>query len=155
MKRDMTQLEEAHLAATYNLTDGYAHRPLHENERQVLDKLSELYDLVDRERLPELEKAYLQAFYGLGGQTYDEQKTKYLLLPNASISLEIVANFLRLNKLDLALIEPAFDNLANIFRRHEVPLASLADHHMEADDWDGILEQLKTRAICLVSPNNP
>ena len=34
------------------------------------------------------------------------------------MALEVVANYLRLKRSSMTLIEPAFDNLADIFHRH-------------------------------------
>src|SRR5260221_469543 len=138
MTKDLTQLEIPRLPETFNLTDGHAHRPLDKNEQAIIDKLAELFMSVEREQQPELEDAYLSAFYGLTGQTIDKNKTRYLFLPSASISLEIVANYLRLNKLSLALTEPCFDNLANIFIRHDISLESISDVHLEMENWGGL-----------------
>ena len=95
------------------------------------------------------------AFYALTRQKVDLEKTKFLFLPSASISLEIIGNYLRLKKYSLTLTEPCFDNLANIFKRHDVRLESLPDTCLGADNWDGRLDAVHTDAICIVSPNNP
>jgi aspartate/methionine/tyrosine aminotransferase len=75
----------------------------------------------------------------------------------ASMALEIVANHLRLNGLSLALIEPCFDNLADIFRRHRVPMRPVPDALLEADGdaLVGALADSDADAVCLVTPNNP
>ncbi|HSW99787.1 MAG TPA: aminotransferase class I/II-fold pyridoxal phosphate-dependent enzyme [Patescibacteria group bacterium] len=155
MIKDLTQLEIPRLPEIFNLTDGHAHRPLSEAERGITDKLSELFSSVDREQQPVLEDAYVTAFYALTHQTVDKDKTQYLFLPSASISLEIIANYVRLNKMSLALTEPCFDNLANIFMRHDIPLESISDVYLEMDGWGGRLESIRSDVICIVSPNNP
>lgn len=155
MKRDLTQLEIPRLPETYNLTDGHAHRPLDKNEQAIVEGLSQLFAAAEREQQPELEREYIQSFYNLTRQTVDNQKTHYMLLPSASISLEIVANFIRLNNMDLALTEPCFDNLANIFKRHNIPLEPIPDTCLEMDNLGGLLDALHSKAVCVVSPNNP
>jgi aspartate/methionine/tyrosine aminotransferase len=155
MKKDLTQLEIPRLPETFNLTDGHAHRPLTAREEIVAQDIMQQFLTAEREQQPELEHAYTKAFYGLTQQTIDYSKTKYLFLPSASISLEIVGNFLRLKKYSLALTEPCFDNLANIFKRHDIELTPIPDECLEAENFGGILETLDVDAICIVSPNNP
>ncbi len=118
--------------------------------------MAEQFARVNREDQAQIEADYIAAFYQLSQQTVDTTKTKYLFLQSASMSLELVANHLRLQKLDLALIEPCFDNLANIFKRHDINLEPIPDHYLE--DEPGLadmLKKLRSQAICLVSPNNP
>src|SRR5262249_29364719 len=69
----------------------------------------------------------------------------------------IVANYLRLNRLSLSLIEPCFDNLADIFHRHQVPMRPVPDPLLEApgDTFERALAAVDSDAICLVTPNNP
>jgi aspartate/methionine/tyrosine aminotransferase len=73
------------------------------------------------------------------------------------MALEIVANYLRIERLTLALIEPCFDNLANIFHRHGVLIRPFPDTLLEAhgDVFDLALHGIECDAICLVTPNNP
>jgi aspartate/methionine/tyrosine aminotransferase len=156
IKKDLTQLEIPRLPESFNLTDGHAHRSWDAQERKIISRMAEQFAAVRREDQPKLEAGYLAAFYGLAGQTIDTSKTKYLFLQSASMSLELVANHLRLQGLDLALIEPCFDNLANIFKRHDVKLESLPDHFLEnEEEFESVLKNLKSKAICIVSPNNP
>jgi aspartate/methionine/tyrosine aminotransferase len=75
----------------------------------------------------------------------------------ASMACEIVANYLRLNRLTLSLIEPCFDNLADIFHRHQIPMRPIPDAFLEAprDMFEHALWTIDSDAICLVTPNNP
>ncbi|HSW98956.1 MAG TPA: pyridoxal phosphate-dependent aminotransferase [Candidatus Saccharimonadales bacterium] len=157
MEKDLTQLEILHLPETYNLTDGHAHRRLTAAEQPIADSLPRLFHETERERQQELESEYLKAFYGLTRQTIDHNSVRYLFLPSASMSLELVANYLRLANLDLALIEPCFDNLANMFKRHKVKLEAFPESYLEEtpEVFDEFLHTLRSKAICLVTPNNP
>lgn len=155
-RKDITQLEIKRLPEIFNLTDGHAHRDLLGDERAILETLSERFILAKREQQQDFEGQYLRAFYKLVGQTIDHQAMKYMLLPAASFSLEIVANYLRMRGLKLALIEPCFDNLVNIFKRHDIELEPFPDQLLESDDGlEDFLQTLESDAICLVSPNNP
>jgi aspartate/methionine/tyrosine aminotransferase len=73
------------------------------------------------------------------------------------MAFEIIANYLRLNQFSLSLIEPCFDNLADIFHRHRIPMRPVPDALLEApgDALVRALSELDSDAICLVTPNNP
>jgi aspartate/methionine/tyrosine aminotransferase len=157
MEKDLTQLEILRLPETFNLTDGHAHRPFNADERKIVDSMGPLFHAVEREKQRELEKDYITAFYDLTRQTVDYTKTDYMLLPSASASLELVANYLRLSHLDIALIEPCFDGLANVFKRHNVALEPIPDEWLDkpAQEFGEALCSLHSKALCFVSPNNP
>jgi len=157
MEKDLTQLEILRLPETFNLTDGHAHRPFNAAERKIVDGMGTVFHEVEREKQRELEKEYIAAFYDLTRQSVDYSQTNYMLLPSASASLELVANYLRLSHLDIALIEPCFDGLANVFKRHDVPLEPIPDTWLDqsAQQFGESLRSLHSKAICIVSPNNP
>src|SRR5262249_42004100 len=96
-------------------------------------------------------------FSRLAGQTWDEDALGYLMCFTASMAFEIVANYLRLNRLSLSLIEPCFDNLADIFHRHQIPMRPVPDALLEVpgDAFERALGAIESDAICLVTPNNP
>jgi aspartate/methionine/tyrosine aminotransferase len=155
MAKDLTQLQIRSLPEVFNFTDGHAHRSFTPEERPIAEGLSDIFFEVEREKYSEIKRTYLEAFYSLYSQTFDTTATKYLLLPSASISLEIVANFLRVRGLDLVLIEPCFDNLTNMFKRHNVGLEAFQDFWFETGEFLDRLRETHGQAICLVSPNNP
>ena len=69
--------------------------------------------------------------------------------------LEIVANHLRVTGRTLAFVEPCFDNLANIFGRHQIPLVALADELLDTPALGAWRNNVAVDAICIVTPNNP
>ncbi len=117
--------------------------------------LSVIFKDTSREKLPELEDTFLREFYTLAGQTYDPATLEHFLCTSASMVLEIVANYARLNQQSVTLIEPCFDNLADIFRRHKVSLTPLPDEVIACETLDSYLVKDTSSAICIVSPNNP
>lgn len=112
---------------------------------------------VDRRSQATLERAYVADFLLLARQTHDEAKVGFLMCFTASMAFEVLANWLRLKRWSVTLIEPAFDNLADIFRRHEIPLHSFSDDLLEAsaESFTARLREITDPCICLVSPNNP
>jgi aspartate/methionine/tyrosine aminotransferase len=157
MCRNLTAYEIDSLPQSYNLTDGHAFRRWSVAEEAVIDRSARLFKENDRRRQTEIEREYVRDFLALAGQTRDEDALGHLMCFTASMALEIVANYLRLNRLTLSLIEPCFDNLTNIFRRHQVSLRAVPDALLEAprDQFERALGTMDADAICLVTPNNP
>jgi aspartate/methionine/tyrosine aminotransferase len=155
--KNLTSYEIDTLPRIYNLTDGHAFRSWTAAEEAIVDRTGQLFKNINRRRQFEIEREYLRDFSRLGGQTFDDECLGYLMCFTASMAFEIVANYLRLNKLKLALIEPCFDNLADIFHRHGIALRPLPDTLMESpgDAFERALDALEFDAICLVTPNNP
>jgi aspartate/methionine/tyrosine aminotransferase len=156
VKKDITHLEIQYIHEPFNLMDGYAHRPLDKRESAIVAKMADHFMTFNREDQHKLEAGFIEAFYKLAGQTVDTKKTKYMLLPSASLSLELVANYLRLRGLSLALVEPCLDVLVDIFKRHNIALEAIPDTSLEDEDaFEAMLAGLHSDAICLASPNNP
>jgi aspartate/methionine/tyrosine aminotransferase len=157
MFRNLTGFEIASLPQSYNLTDGHAFRRWSAAEEAIIDRSAHLFKNNDRRRQVEIEREYVRDFSRLAGQTCDEGALGYLMCFTASMAFEIVANYLRLHRLSLSLIEPCFDNLADIFRRHQVPMRPFPDALLEAprETFERALRTADSDAICLVTPNNP
>jgi aspartate/methionine/tyrosine aminotransferase len=157
MFRNLTGYEIDSLPRSYNLTDGHAFRRWSAAEEAIIDRAAQLFKANNRQQQIEIEREYIQAFSRLAGQTWDENALGYLMCYTASMAFEILANYLRLNHLSLALIEPCFDNLADIFHRHNIPMRPLPDALLEApaETFEHALSTIDADAICLVTPNNP
>lgn len=155
--KNMTGYEIDSLAQTYNLTDGHAFRPWTDAEQAIIGRSAELFFQNDRRMQAKLETAYIRDFLYLGRQSYRPNDVGFLMCFTASMAFEIVANYLRLNQLSLCLIEPCFDNLADIFKRHDLELEPFPDAMLEADidTFDAFLDTISADVICLVTPNNP
>jgi aspartate/methionine/tyrosine aminotransferase len=157
MARNLTGYEIDSLPQIYNLTDGHAFRRWSAAEEAIIDRSAQLFSNNNRLRQIEIEREYVRDFSRLAGQTCDEGALGYLMCFTASMAFEIVANYLRLNRLRLALIEPCFDNLADIFHRHDIPMRPIPDVLLEAsrERFERALRAIDSDAICLVTPNNP
>jgi aspartate/methionine/tyrosine aminotransferase len=157
MLKNLTAYEIATLPQTFNLTDGHAFRRWSAGEEAIIDRSAQLFRNNDRRRQVDIEREYIRDFSQLARQTWDEDAFGYLMCFTASMAFEILANYLRMNRLSLALIEPCFDNLADIFKRHQIPLHSVPDALLEApvDALARAVAAVDADAICLVTPNNP
>jgi aspartate/methionine/tyrosine aminotransferase len=157
MVKNLTSYEIESLPQSYNLTDGHAFRRWFVPEEAIIERSAQLFKNNDRRRQFQIEREYVQDFSRLVKQTWDEDALGYLMCFTASMAFEIVANYLRLHQLTLSLIEPCFDNLADIFHRHRIPLRPFPDALLEAprDTFERVLDSVDSDAICLVTPNNP
>jgi aspartate/methionine/tyrosine aminotransferase len=157
MFKNLTGYEIATLPQSYNLTDGHAFRRWSAAEEAIIDRSAQLFKNTNRRQQVEIERQYVRDFCRLARQTWNETALGYLMCFTASMAFEIVANYLRLQQLRLSLLEPCFDNLADIFRRHHVPMRPFPDLLLEAprDTFDRALDSVDADAICLVTPNNP
>src|SRR5581483_1496349 len=152
---NITEIEIPYLPRDFNLTDGHAYRKWSKDEEKIIDRSPEFFKNINRQMQPTLEKEYVTNFLTLGKQTLDFNAHHYLQCTNASMGIEMIANYLRLNKLSLTLIEPCFDNLADVFKRQDVFPVPFSDEHFESELFKEQLKKIKTDAVCLVSPNNP
>jgi aspartate/methionine/tyrosine aminotransferase len=155
MLKNTTEYDIPALPSSFNLTDGHVYRNWSPQEEKIIAKASEFLETSTRQMLPELEKEYVTQFLTLGRQTIDFRSHTYLQCTAASLAIEIIANYLRLNNLTLSLIEPCIDNFPDIFVRHNIPLKPFPDEYLESESFASFLETVDTDAICLVSPNNP
>jgi aspartate/methionine/tyrosine aminotransferase len=155
--KNLTGYEIETLPQSYNLTDGHAFRSWSAAELAIIDRSAQLFKNNDRRMQVEIEREYIRDFYRLAKQTWDPKALAYLMCFTASMALEIVANYLRLNRLSVSLIEPCFDNLADIFRRHQIPMRPFPEAWLEApgDGFERALSTIDSDVICLVTPNNP
>jgi aspartate/methionine/tyrosine aminotransferase len=157
MFRNLTGYEIDSLSRSYNLTDGHAFRRWFAVEEAIIDRSAQLFKNNTRRQQSEIEREYVRDFSRLAKQTCDEDALGYLMCFTASMAFEVVANYLRLHRGNVSLIEPCFDNLADIFRRHQIPMRPVPDGLMEAprDMFERALDAVDSDAICLVTPNNP
>ncbi|GAA4992912.1 aminotransferase class I/II-fold pyridoxal phosphate-dependent enzyme [Yinghuangia aomiensis] len=157
MTRNLTERQVAVLSNEYNLADGHAYRQWNAAEQAVIDATPSKFRQVDRRRHKAIEATYFGTFFSLAAQTLDTSHFEMFPCFTASTGIEIIANYLRLNNLSVTLIEPCFDNLKDILRRHQIPLSPFPDDLLEAggDVLDDFLERVTTDVLFLVSPNNP
>jgi len=157
MMKNLTGYEIDSLPQSYNLTDGHAFRKWFAAEAAIIDRSAQLFKNHNRRHQVEIERDYIRDFSRLARQTYDPNALGYLMCFTASMSFEIIANYLRLNRMSLSLIEPCFDNLADIYHRHGIAMSPFPDTLLEApaDAFAHALDTMKSDAVCVVTPNNP
>jgi aspartate/methionine/tyrosine aminotransferase len=152
---NLTKLEIPQLPEEINLTDGHTYRSWTPDEKAIIARTPELMMLSDRRRQREIEAEYAECFYSLTAQSGTHGEVKRMICSSASMSLEIVANVLRLRGRDkIRLLEPTFDNLAEIYRRHKLRVEPITEKECDEASFTKCLPS-GTGACCIVSPNNP
>lgn len=154
---NLTEEEIGALSVELNLADGHAYRPWNSAELSVVQKVGDIFKTVDRRQRSLIEKSYVETFLNAAGQSYRSDHFAHFMCFTASMALEAIANYLRLRKLSVALIEPCFDNLHDILVRHDIPLSVIPEALMEAEPAElaRLLHKVNSDVLMLVSPNNP
>lgn len=151
----LTDYELAALSLRHNLADGHARHDAGPLWDGVLRRIRDHLTAPNPSAHGEIEREFAREFFTLARQQSVALARRMLFCGSASMSIEIVANYLRLNKLSAGLMEPTFDNLADILRRHHVPLQPIPDAFLTDHDLPGGRWQLDADACFLVVPNNP
>jgi aspartate/methionine/tyrosine aminotransferase len=156
-KGNLTDAEVAALEEHHNLADGHAFRRWTDEELAIVERSTAIFKSVDRRRQTQIENDYLEAFFTLQRQSLRPDRFRSSMCFTASMGLEVVANYLRLNRMSATLVEPCFDNLADILKRHHVELYVFSDEYLGAssETFQAALDAIRSDAVFLVTPNNP
>ena len=149
---NLTSYEMRAISGRYNFADGHARYRSPLSPEQFLHMLSDFTKDGHNQLINEA--AFHVAFFALAGQNQAANPQNCLYCPSASVSIELVANYLRIRGMTVALIEPVFDNLADILRRHNIPLVPIADSLL-GRGLSEVITTIDADAIFLVLPNNP
>ncbi|MEW2049878.1 pyridoxal phosphate-dependent aminotransferase [Streptomyces sp. NPDC005476] len=157
IERNLTREEVDALPFAHNLSDGHAFRSWTTAESAIIADSARFFAESDRRGGRRAEAEYIRRYLALGAQSYIPEHFTGLMSYSASMAVEIVANLLRLRGLSVALIEPCFDNIADILLRHGIPLEPFPETALTDGTaaLEGLLETLTADVIFLVSPNNP
>ena len=150
----LTKIELEGLHYMCNLGDAHTRKLPIKAYESITGDLVRIFNDADLQDYYSLRQGFITEYTKLIGQSYRFEQV--LLSYASSISMEVVANFLRLSNLNkVALVEPTFDNIPDILVRHGIELAPFAD-----SDSYGVLGKECTlfrdcNAIFVTIPNNP
>lgn len=147
----LTRWEWEALDSKYNIADGHAHQGQNSEQLRIISNLPALFIDTERQNQNSLQEAFRLLFFELAGQNAQSCLSAPLYHYSSSISVEIVANYLRLHKKSAGLIHPTFDNIPAILRRHQVSLYPV--NEITLMDPDRLIPGIN--ALFLVLPNNP
>ncbi len=149
----LTSWEWKGIGQKYNIADGHAHQGQNLNYLKIIKNLPNLYLQAEKGKQKEIQSKFEQIFFKLAGQKSYKKLQPPLYQYACSLSIEAVANYLRLTNKATALLHPTFDNLADILKRHKIPLTPLKEEDVLHPEQK--LNNLKADALFLVCPNNP
>jgi aspartate/methionine/tyrosine aminotransferase len=153
---NLTETELLALPEIHNLCDGHARRSWSSAEAAIVQQAHLIMGRADRRHQAAFESDYVDCFFGLAKQTRPSDPDAVTFYFSASQALEAVANYLRLCGKSVALIEPCFDSLGDIIRRHGIAMEAIPESVLaDAESAEYALSGLTADAVFLVSPNNP
>lgn len=152
IKQKLTSWEWEGLISDSNLADGHAHQSLNLSQKKIINKLPEIFKYSESKSQEKIQAEFEKYFFKKTGQKSYNLLPLPQYHPACSISIEVVANLLRIENKSLTLIHPTFDNLPDIFRRHNIDLNRIEES--ELLDIKKI-NKISTDALMIVCPNNP
>lgn len=153
--KNLTEYEHLGLNNRYNMADGHAHQSQSVSQAEIISRLPELWFEAQQAKQEDLEREFKTAFFGLAGQSFDPQADYRLLSYSASVSIEVIANFLKRHGLTVCLLNPTFDNIPCILRRVGVPVVAVNEEDIRSSSVEAALDAVEGQALFLVCPNNP
>ncbi|MFD7921594.1 pyridoxal phosphate-dependent aminotransferase [Streptomyces sp. NPDC059740] len=150
----LTRIEWTGLTVEHNLADGHARQGTPPATEELVDRLPALYREVEKRKQLEVQTDFERTFFRAAGQPSVLDRAEGPLHHySSSLSIEVVANHLRLEGLRVGLLNPTFDNIPDILNRHGVPLVPVGERILEQPEdpehWGDF------DALFLVTPNNP
>ncbi|MER6770470.1 aminotransferase class I/II-fold pyridoxal phosphate-dependent enzyme [Streptomyces bacillaris] len=154
---DLTQHEIEALKTRFNLADAHTHQRQSASQEKIVSRLPELWHESETKQQAHFERRFLDAFFRLHRQPTALAMERTLLSYSASVSTMVAGMYLKQRGKSVALVEPCFDNLVDLLRNMQVPIAPLAESALHDKDtlYDRLVEQVDADAIYLVDPNNP
>ncbi|QBZ87502.1 aminotransferase class I/II-fold pyridoxal phosphate-dependent enzyme [Pseudomonas viciae] len=153
---NLTELEVFGLSAKYNLADGHSYISAKEHFGSVLSELPELWGSAVEMPIPEMEVLFKNKFaeyFALDGL---RRHSHFSVCPTASNSIDIVGAWARSKNYKVGLVEPTFDNLAQLLRRREVALEAIPEKVVvDPALLEDLVRDRRLDALFLVNPNNP
>ncbi len=154
LEQNLTRYEWSGLVNRHNLADGHARQNQSRAQEAVVARLGEIFCASEADDQVGIQREFEHAFYDFAGQpSVAARDDRPLHHYSASVSTEVVGNWLRQARLRVGLLHPTFDNIAAILQRQLVPLRPISERIFSAPD-----DPVFTRgcdAVFLVLPNNP
>ena len=140
-------------ASRYNLADGHPRQALTPGQIEAIGNVTSLFIKSAAHNERDAKAAFEHAFFTLAGQGSVHRLRPPLSHYSGSSAIEVMANYLRMQKLTVTMAHPTFDSLADTLKRHGVPLTPLPVE--EALNLTPSSPPIGTQALYVVVPNNP
>jgi aspartate/methionine/tyrosine aminotransferase len=154
---DLTQHEIVALRTKHNLADAHTHQKQSPSQRDIVESLPTLWLEAEEKTQYHFEQKFIEAFFDLHGQKGVAAMNRTLLAYAASVSMVIIGMYLKRRSLTVSLIEPCFDNLADLLKELQVGLSPLPEDVLADPStiYKKLVDTVQTDAVCIVDPNNP
>jgi aspartate/methionine/tyrosine aminotransferase len=156
VSRKVTRAERYGLDVRFNLADAHTHQGLNEKQHdRIRSRLPEIFDATSRAKQRDLEISTYDRFMELNGQTVGKRSSP-LVCYSASMAMEVIANHARSAGDKVVLVEPCFDNIPDILKRHGISLTPISpDAYADPAQIVDVIEKSGANVLMLVLPNNP
>lgn len=157
LSESITQAERRVYDRPFNLTDGHLIAQMNNDMMVAVERFPEIYNRATRCVQDELELSFVREFASVNGQRPEDLKNVQFC-SSASSAIEIVANVLRVEDIKVHLIEPCFDNIADILRRNSVQVEPVSEGEvlkLATELYQNGDQTGEEKALFLVLPNNP
>ena len=154
----LTTSEFRGLEAPHNLSDAHVHlQPSALQRRLIINQLPQLFKQAVGCSQTQVDALAAHDFMTLSGQPSAASTEWFLPVYASSISIDIVADYLARSKLTVALVEPTFDNIPDLMKRHGVHLQPmrLRPTQTYGETVFRTAHRKDIDVIFLVMPNNP
>ncbi len=152
--QNLTRHEWIGLASRHNMADDHARQEQSAGMNAIVDMLPQLFRRSEAALQLNLQAEFEQKAYRLAGQDAVLRSGRPVLHHySSSLSIEIVANLLRMQGKRLGLLHPTFDNIASVLQRHGVELVEIPEDIFQRPEDASLYANCD--AIFLVTPNNP
>jgi len=146
----LTEYQFPNLNSIFNLSDAHARQSHLNGIEPVIVNLFDFFKHSEKANYHELLINCFNEYMSASGQ--DNLKNfEFIVTHTASQSMEIITNYLRLNNLNACLIEPTFDNIPDILKRHNVKINSITENEIKNCD----IKYNNIDSLFLTLPNNP
>lgn len=155
--QDITQHEILALQTEFNLADAHTHQRQSPTQRQIVDRLPQIWYEAEESTQREQEQKFIRRFFELHRQPTALKTDKTMLFYAASIAMMCASTWCMQRRLTVSLIDPCFDNLHDILKNLQVPLRPLLEEvlHDGENLYDNLARACVGDVLCLVDPNNP
>lgn len=154
--QNLTQYETVALDSELNLSDGHPRQDLTEQQRQIVESLSDMWMQSFKHPASTIEREAAEAFFSLFGQkSHLDSHDEIVACYSSSVAMEIFARALSQQGSSIALLHPTFDNIPDILRGNRLNLVAIDEE--DCHRQQALSEELlnKVDAVFLTTPNNP
>lgn len=152
---NLTEHEVCALKAPFNLADAHPHQSQSASQLKIVQRLPDLWLEAERRSQAFFNRAFTNAFFSSQGQEGVTELDRTFLTYASSVSMQIISTYLSLSNKSVALIEPCFDNLADILKSNRIAIQSMNEALLEGIVYENLAKHITGDVIFTVDPNNP